>query len=71
MLSTMCRVGELSLARWENVNFETAEWFIPRSDVKGKFGSLTIFLSAFTLHQFRQLHKMTGHSRMVFPFAPA
>jgi integrase len=67
MLSTMCRVGELSVARWANVNFETAEWFIPRTDVKGRFGSLTVFLSAFALDQFRQLHAMTGHSEWCFP----
>jgi integrase len=67
MLSTMCRVGELSVARWANVNFEKAEWFIPRTDVKGRFGSLTIFLSAFALAQFRQLHALTGHSEWCFP----
>lgn len=67
MLSTMCRVGELSVARWDNINFEAAEWFIPRTDVKGKFGSLTVFLSAFTLDQFRKLHQMTGHSAWCFP----
>jgi integrase len=67
MLSTMCRVGELSVARWANVNFEKAEWFIPRTDVKGRFGSLTIFLSAFALDQFRQLHALTGHSEWCFP----
>jgi integrase len=67
MLSTMCRVGELSMARWTNVNFEKAEWFIPKADVKARYGSLTVFLSAFALDQFRQLHELTGRSDWCFP----
>lgn len=67
MLSTMCRVGELSVARWENVNFEQSQWFIPKTDVKGKYGSLTVYLSTFTIAQFHQLHKLTGNSTWCFP----
>lgn len=67
MLSTMCRVGELSMARWENVDFEKAEWFIPKSDVKGRFGDLNVFLSDFSLDQFLQLHALTGQTPWCFP----
>jgi integrase len=67
MLSTMCRVGELSKARWEHVNVDTGEWFIPKEDVKGKLGNLTVYLSGFTLDQFRQLRGLTGHTEWCFP----
>ncbi|WP_143067902.1 hypothetical protein [Duganella sp. CF517] len=31
MLSTLCRVGEMSMARWEHVDLAASEWFLPRS----------------------------------------
>ncbi|SFB27981.1 protein of unknown function [Collimonas sp. OK607] len=67
MLSTMCRVGEMSMARWEHVNFDSGAWFIPKENVKGKLEDLDVFLSSFALHQFRQLHVVTGHSEWCFP----
>lgn len=67
MLSTLCRVGEMSMARWENVDFEARTWFIPKADTKGEENDLTIFLSDFSLDQFRKLHAVTGHSDWLFP----
>lgn len=70
MLSTLCRVGELSKARWEHVNFETAEWFIPKENSKGATGKkadFLVFLSPFASEQFRALHSLTGHSEWCFP----
>ena len=67
MLGTMCRVGELSMARWEHVNFEQMEWFIPRENVKDRVGNQTVYLSAFVLRQFRRLHDCTGQSVWCFP----
>jgi len=67
MLSTMCRVGEMSMARWEHVNFDTATWFIPKDNVKGNLENLNVFLSSFALRQFRRLHERTGHSEWCFP----
>jgi integrase len=67
MLSTLCRVGEMSMARWENVDFEGRTWFIPKADTKGGENDLTIFLSDFSLEQFRKLHTATGHSDWLFP----
>jgi integrase len=67
MLSTLCRVGELLMARWEHVNLETGEWFIPRQNVKGESDNLEVYLSAFALNQFRQLHDVTGESEWCFP----
>ena len=67
MLSTMCRVGEMSMARWEHVNFDSARWFIPKANVKGNLEDLDVFLSDFALQQFRQLQEKTGHSEWCFP----
>ncbi|MES2260555.1 MAG: tyrosine-type recombinase/integrase [Pseudomonadota bacterium] len=67
MLSTLTRVGETSMARWEHVNLEAGEWFIPKANVKGNFSDLTIYFSAFTLEQFKRLDTLTGHTAWCFP----
>lgn len=67
MLSTMCRVGEMSMARWEHVDLAAATWFIPKANVKDNVADLTVFLSPFALEQFQQLHEVTGHSEWCFP----
>jgi integrase len=70
MLSTICRVGELSMARWEHVDFDNSAWFIPRQNTKGSVGNqsdLMVYLSKFAADQFRLLHKVTGHSEWCFP----
>ncbi|RJG05842.1 site-specific integrase [Noviherbaspirillum cavernae] len=67
MLSTLCRVGELSMARWEHLNLESGAWFIPRENVKDNASDLTVYLSDFTIERFRQLHKITGKSEWCFP----
>lgn len=67
MLSTMCRVGEMSMSKWEHINFEAGEWFIPRENVKDNLADLTVYLSSFALHEFRQLQRITGFSKWCFP----
>ena len=67
MLSTLCRVGEMSMAKWEHVDLDNAEWFIPKENVKDNVANLTVYLSAFALEQFRQLHGITGHTAWCFP----
>eukprot|EP01034_Spumella_vulgaris_P040737 gene40737-50402_t len=67
MLSTLTRVGETSMARWEHVDLRTGEWFIPKTNVKGNVSDLTIYLSDFTLEQFKRLHTLTGHTAWCFP----
>jgi integrase len=67
MLSTLCRVGELSMARWEHLNLDSGEWRIPRENVKGNLNDFTVYLSDFSMAQFRRLHAITGHDEWCFP----
>lgn len=67
---TICRIGELLKARWEDVDFDSRIWFIPRENVKG-IGSRKqehyIYLSDFTLKHFKRLHSLTGDTDWCFP----
>jgi integrase len=67
MLSTLCRVGEMSMARWEHVDLKAGEWFIPKANVKDNVADLTVYLSAFAIEQFRKLHEVAGHTDWCFP----
>lgn len=67
MLSTMCRVGEMLKSRWENIDFDAGTWFIPKADVKDNVADLTVYLSNFSLEQFRQLKLLTGDTEWCFP----
>lgn len=69
MLSTLCRVGELSMARWDDVDLTGAEWFIPKENVKDSVADMRVYLSPFALNQFQLLHAVTGHSAWCFPSA--
>ncbi len=69
-LYTLCRIGELLMARWEHVNLETGVWFIPKADVKGRRGKKTehyVFLSDGAKRQFEALRELTGKSAWCFP----
>jgi integrase len=66
MLSTCCRVGELSQAKWEDVDLEQGEWLIPAGNSKNAKNH-TIFLSDFSKQQFRELRTITGASAWCFP----
>ncbi|WP_227870571.1 tyrosine-type recombinase/integrase [Orrella marina] len=69
-LSTLCRIGELLMTRWEHVNLDEGTWFIPRQNVKGHRGKKqeqTVYLSDFAKRQFLTLHELTGHSEWCFP----
>ena len=66
-MSTCCRVGELSCARWENVNLQAGEWLVPRENTKTKKTEWMVFLSSFALRQFQALHELTKTSPWCFP----
>nr|VFK57401.1 MAG: Integrase [Candidatus Kentron sp. TC] len=61
MLSTCCRIGELSQARWEDVNLDSGEWLIPAGNSKNAKDHL-IFLSDFTKEQFQALYTISAGS---------
>jgi len=69
-LGTLCRIGELLMTEWKHVNFEQRTWFIPAANTKGERGrkcDQLVYLSDFTLDQFKQLHALTGDSDWAFP----
>jgi len=67
MLSTLCRVGEMTMARWEHVDLAAGEWFLPKANVKDNVADLTVYLSPFALEHFVELHAITGHTEWCFP----
>lgn len=67
MLSTLCRVGEMSMSKWEHVDLDAGEWFIPKANVKDNVADLTVYLSPFALDQFKRLHALTGNTDWCFP----
>lgn len=65
-LGTLCRIGELLMARWEHVDFGRGEWFIPAEHTKTQ-EAYRVALSPFVLSQFRHLHAVTGEYAHCFP----
>lgn len=66
MLATCCRVGELSQARWAEVDLERGEWQIPAGNSKNAKPH-TVFLSDFASEQFRKLQAVTGDDGWCLP----
>lgn len=69
-LGTLCRIGELLMAKWEHVDLEAGTWFIPKENVKGRRGKKQdhhVRLSAFVVRQFRALQTLTGKTAWCFP----
>jgi integrase len=54
MLSTCCRVGELSKAKWEHIDFTAKTWLIPDDHSKNGKPHM-IYLSDFAMGQFKRL----------------
>lgn len=54
MLSTLCRAGEISKAKWEHIDFAAKTWTIPSENSKNEKPH-TIYLSDFALSQFERL----------------
>jgi integrase len=66
MLSTCCRVGELSQARWAELDLENGVWSIPAGNSKNAKDH-TIYLSDFAKEQFEALKTVTGDSNWCLP----
>ncbi|NJA06952.1 tyrosine-type recombinase/integrase [Methylococcaceae bacterium WWC4] len=66
MLSTLCRVGELSKAQWKHIDFDAKTFFIPVENSKNDKAH-TVYLSDFALNQFRLLHASRQSEIWLFP----
>jgi integrase len=65
-LSTLCRIGELSKAKFSDVDFGLKTWTIPATNSKnGK--AHTIYLSDFALARFKQLKQIAQSETWIFP----
>lgn len=65
-LSTLCRIGELSKAKFSDIDLELKTWTIPEANSKnGK--AHTIYLSDFALEQFKLLKTIAQSDRWIFP----
>lgn len=69
MLSTCCRVGEISRARWVDVDLDTGTWRIPPDNSKnGK--EHVVFLSDFSKRYFEKLKALaTNEEKELKPWA--
>jgi len=66
LLLTLCRKGELVAAKWEHVDLDKAEWFVPPSNQKSAIPHM-VPLSAQAVELFKQLRKLAGKSPYVLP----
>ena len=65
-LSTLCRIGELSKAKFSDIDFELNTWNIPEANSKNA-KSHTIYLSDFSLLQFKVLLTFSHNDIWLFP----
>ena len=66
LMLTFVRPGELRGARWEEFNFEKAEWRIPAHRMKMKREHI-VPLSTQALDVLDQLRRITGNCELLFP----
>jgi integrase len=65
-LGTTCRIGELLMSRWQDVDLSTGEWFVPADNTKTG-SDWRVYLSSFALRQFKALKELTGSTPYCFP----
>jgi integrase len=65
-LSTLCRIGELSKAKFSDLDFNAKTWTIPESNSKNGRAH-TIYLSDFALQQFKTLKTIASSDTWIFP----
>lgn len=66
ILATACRVGEITKARWTDINLDAGTWLIPAENSKNS-KSHTINLSPFALTHFNILYEISGNLDWVLP----
>lgn len=65
LIATLCRIGELVKARWENVDLEDGVWTIPDEDAKVR--AIDVPLAPAVAGWFKELKVLAGGSEYVFP----
>ena len=66
MLSTLCRVGELSMSMWKDLDIDCKQWRIP-PEVSKNGKEILISLSDFAVSQFERLKKDQTSMKWIFP----
>lgn len=66
MLLTFVRTGELRHARWEEIDFDEAEWVIPAEKMKMRRPHI-VPLAKQTIRILKELYELNGHREWVFP----
>lgn len=66
MLSTCCRIGEISKARWTDLDLAEGIWTIPAENSKNGRRHL-LHLSPFAKRQFETLHNLASSEIWMFP----
>lgn len=66
MLATCCRIGEISKARWSDVDFDARRWKIPGTNSKNKREHI-VTLSYFAMKWFQNLHASRLSNEWVLP----
>jgi integrase len=66
MLSTCCRIGEISKAAWEHIDLNNSTWRIPAENAKNTKAHL-IYLSPFATQRFKILKDLAGGSPWALP----
>lgn len=66
ILLTLCRKGELIKTKWEDVDFDRAEWRMPQDNVKTRNVHI-VYLSRQALALFSELRGLAGRSPWVLP----
>lgn len=65
-LATCVRISELAMAKWEHIDFEKREWFIPDANVKTR-NDFTVPLTDPVIEWFKELQPLACGSAYVLP----
>ena len=66
LLTTCVRISELTQAKWEHIDFEKTEWFVPDANSKTRKG-FTVPLTAAVIGWFKELETLACGSSYVLP----
>ena len=66
ILSTCCRVGEISQSKWKDIDLDKSIWRIPPENSKNGKEHI-VYLSAFSILHFKILKELSGDSSWVLP----